>query len=100
MAARKDCTLHGSGMLLLCKNYLLADVTDCPDCYVAGSCELITMCFKSIVLLCIYCQPSDTDVTIIDSLTRFRAAYPQPMIIMGILMFTIKIGFVVLKLQW
>lgn len=49
----------------------------------AGFCELIAACFKIIVILCIYRQPSGSDVTAIDSLTSFTAAYQLPMIIMG-----------------
>ena len=43
----------------------------------------ITERFRNIVILCIYLQLSDSDITIIDSLSGFRAAYQPPMIIMG-----------------
>ena len=35
------------------------------------------------------------DITVIASLTRFKAANNQPIIVWGILMFIIKIGFVI-----
>ena len=34
VAARKDRTHHGSGVLLLCKDYLLVDAINCEDFYV------------------------------------------------------------------
>ena len=58
VAAHKDRTHHGGGVLILCKDYLLVDVIDCANFYIAGSCELIAVCFN--VLLCIYLQLSDS----------------------------------------
>ena len=83
VVARKDRTRHGGGVLLLCKDYWLVDSIDCKDFYVAGSCEFIAVRFKSVVILCVYRQPGDSDITVIDSLTRFRTAYQHPMIVMG-----------------
>ena len=83
MVARKDLTCHGGGVLLLCRNCLLVDAINCADFYVIGSCEFVAVCFRNIAILYIYRQPSDSDITVIDSLSGFRAAYQLPMIIMG-----------------
>ena len=83
MVARKDCTRHGGGVLLLCRDCLLVDAINCADFYVVGSCEFVAVCLLYIAILCIYCQSSDSDITIIDSLSGFRAVYQLPMIIMG-----------------
>ena len=83
MAARKHRTCHGGGVLLLCRDCLLVDAINCADFYVVGSCKFVAVCFRNIAILCIYGQPSDSDITVIDSLLGFRAAYQLPMIIMG-----------------
>lgn len=67
----------------MCKDYLLDDAINCADFYVAGSYEFIAVHFQNIVIVCIYHQPSDSDVTVIDSLTRFSAIHQQPVIVMG-----------------
>ena len=83
MAACKDCTCHGGSVLLLCKDCLLVDAINCANFYVVGSCEFVAVRFQNIAILCTYRQPSDSDITITDSLTGFRAAYQLSMIIMG-----------------
>ena len=88
VAARKDHTRHGhtrhgGGVLLLCGDCLLMDAINCANFYDVGSCEFVAVCFRNIAILCIYCQPNDSDITIIDSLSGFRAVYQLPMIIMG-----------------
>ena len=85
VAACKDLTRHGGGVLLLCRDCLLVDAINCADCYVVGSCEFVAVCFRNIAILYIYRQPSDSDITVIDSLSGFRAVYQLPMImiIMG-----------------
>ena len=83
VAAHKDHTRHDGGVLLLCKDCLLVDTINFANFYEVGSCEFVAVRFQNIAILCIYHQPSNSDITIIDSLTGFRAAYQLPMIIMG-----------------
>ena len=83
VTARKDRTCHGGGVLLLCKDCLLVDAIDYANFYEIGSCEFVAVRFQNIAILCIYRQPSDSDITITHSLTGFRTTYQLPMIIKG-----------------
>ena len=74
VAARRDRSRHGGGVLLLCRDDLLVDSVDCEEYYVSVTSEIIGVCYQETIILCIYRQPSTTDITLIDSLTRFRIA--------------------------
>ena len=75
VAGHKDRTHHGGGVLLLCRGCLLVNASDCADFYVVGSCEFIAVHFRIIAILCVYHQPRDSDITVIDSLSGFRGIY-------------------------
>ena len=68
LAAWKDRSSHGGGVLIMCKSHLLVDVIDCTEYYVRGACEIVAVNFQDTAILCVYCQPEDTDLTITESL--------------------------------
>jgi len=72
VAAHHDRSHHGGGILLLCKDVLLMDVVDCEMYYVSETSEIIGVHYQETMILCVYRQPSTTDLTLIDSLTRFH----------------------------
>ena len=74
VAAHRDRSRHGGGVLLLCRDDLLVDSVDCGEYYVSATSEIIGVRYQETIILCIYRQPSPTDITLIDSLTRFRIA--------------------------
>ena len=64
LAAWKDCSSHGGGVLIMCKSHLLVDVIECTEYYVRGACEIVAVNFQDTAILCVYHQPGDTDLTI------------------------------------
>ena len=80
-AARCDRSRHSGGVLLLCRDDLLVDSVDCEMYYVSATSEIIGVRYQEKIILCVYQQPSATDTTLIDSLTRFRLANSRHSII-------------------
>jgi len=84
VAACHDRSRHGGGVLLLCREDLLMDVIDCEMYYyVSETSEIVGVHYQETLILCVYRQPSATNVTLIDSLTRFRLANRHYSIIVG-----------------
>ena len=59
VAARRDCSRHGGGVLLLCRDDLLVDSVDCEMYYVSATSEIIGVRYQEIIILCVYRQPSE-----------------------------------------
>ena len=83
VAVQKDRSSHGGGVLIMCKSHLLVDVIDCTDYYVRGACEIVAVNFQGTAILCVYRQPGDTDLTIIESLNHFITTHNLSMILLG-----------------
>ena len=64
VAAWKDRSSHGGGVLIMCKSHLLVNVIDCTDYYVKGTCEIVTVNFQGTAILCVYCQHGDIEILI------------------------------------
>ena len=72
VAARHDRTCCGGGVLILCRDHLLVNAINCDKYYVSGTSEIVGVLFQGTVIACVYCQPSVSDLTLINSLTWFR----------------------------
>ena len=83
VAAWKDCSSHGGGVLIMHKSHLLVDVIDCTDYYVSGACEIVAINFQGTAILCVYRQPGDTNLTITESLNCFISSHNLAMILLG-----------------
>ena len=84
VAARHDRTCHGGGVLLLCRDHLFVNTLDRRQYYVSGTSEIIGVLCQGTVIVCLYRQPSRSDLTLIDSLTEFRSAHSHhPLIVVG-----------------
>ena len=74
-AACHDNSRHGSGVLLLCRNYLLVNSVDCQTYYMSETSEIIGVGYHGLNILCVYIDYLEwVDIILIDSFTRFRAA--------------------------
>ena len=83
IAAQKDRSSHGGGVLIMRKSHLLVDVIDCTNYYVSGACEIVAIKFQGTAILCVYRQPGDTDLTITESLNHFISTHNLAMILLG-----------------
>ena len=77
VAARRDRSKHGGGVLILIQEHILFEEIDTTDFSVAEKAELVAITFNSLLFVCCYRQPSSADVTLITKLDRLLDRYPS-----------------------
>ena len=68
----------------MCRDHLFVNTLDCGQYYVFGTLEIIGVLCQGTVIVCLYCQLTRSDLTLIDSLTEFRSSHSHhPLIVVG-----------------
>ena len=76
VAARRDRSKHGGGVLILIREYILFEEIDTATFSIAERAELVAIISHSLLFVCCYCQPSSMDVTLLTNLDHLLDTYP------------------------
>ena len=68
IAARRDRTRHGGGVLILARDSCLFDEIDTTTVAIPCTAELVAIVYHELLIVCCYCQPSQSDTSLILSL--------------------------------
>ena len=68
IAARRDRTRHGGGVLILARDSCLFDEIDTTTVAVPCTAELVAIVYHELLIVCCYRQPSQSDISLILSL--------------------------------
>ena len=77
VAARRDRSKHGGGVLILLREVILFEEIDTAVFSIVEKAELVAVCVQSFIIICCYHQPSSVDVTLLNNLDHVLDKYPS-----------------------
>ena len=77
VAARRDRSKHGSGVLILLREVILFKEISTAVFSIAEKAELVAVRVQSFIIVCCYRQPSSVDVTLLNNLDHLLDKYPS-----------------------
>ena len=78
IAACRDRTKHGGGVLILARDSCLFDEIDTTAVAIPGTAELIAIAYCELLVVCCYRQPSQCDTSLISSLDTLLDSHQHP----------------------
>ena len=65
IAARKDRTANGGGVLIIAQQSLMGSEFDVSNFYLPEKSEMVAFSLQDYVIVCCYTQPSQSDYTLV-----------------------------------